>query len=61
LIESKVLKQKLLQINDISVTVAVLLVEGTSVPGVNHRPADHRQTLSQNVVSSTPGYKLESN
>lgn len=65
LIESKVLKQKLLQINatfnDISVTVAVLLVEGTSVPGVNHRPADHRQTLSQNAVSSTPGYELESN
>jgi hypothetical protein len=30
-------------------------VEETRVPGENHRPASsHSQTLSQNVVSSTP-------
>jgi hypothetical protein len=34
---------------------SVLLVEETGVPGENHRPvASHRQTLSHNVVSSTP-------
>jgi len=34
---------------------SVLLVEETGVPGENHRPAAcHRQTLSHNVVSSTP-------
>ena len=34
---------------------SVLLVEETRVPGENHRPASsHSQTLSQNVVSSTP-------
>jgi len=33
----------------------VLLVEETRVPGENHRPAaSHWQTLSHNVVSSTP-------
>ena len=34
---------------------SVLLVEETGGPGENHRPvASHRQTLSHNVVSSTP-------
>jgi hypothetical protein len=34
---------------------SVLLVEEIRVPGENHRPvACHRQTLSLNVVSSTP-------
>jgi hypothetical protein len=34
---------------------SVLLVEETIVPGENHRPVvSHRQTLSHNVVSSTP-------
>ena len=34
---------------------SVLLVEETVVPGENHRPvASHSQTLSHNVVSSTP-------
>jgi len=33
----------------------VLLVQETGVQGENHRPAvRHRQTLSHNVVSSTP-------
>jgi len=33
---------------------SILLVEETGVPGENHRHApSHRQTLSQNVVSST--------
>jgi hypothetical protein len=33
----------------------VLLVEETGVPGENHRPVvSHLQTLSHNVVSSTP-------
>jgi len=43
--------------NNISVILwqSVLLVEETRVPGENHRPtASHCQTLSQNVVSSTP-------
>ena len=43
--------------NNISVISwrSVLLVEETEVPGENHRPvACHGQTLSQNVVSSTP-------
>jgi hypothetical protein len=35
--------------------MSVLLVEETEVPGENHRPvAGHWQTLSHNVVSSTP-------
>jgi hypothetical protein len=34
---------------------SVLLVDETGVPGENHRPvASHWQTLSHNVVSSTP-------
>jgi hypothetical protein len=34
---------------------SVLLVGKTGVPGENHRPiASHWQTLSHNVVSSTP-------
>jgi hypothetical protein len=33
----------------------VLLVEETGVPGENYRPSSsHGQTLSQNIVSSTP-------
>jgi hypothetical protein len=43
--------------NDISIISwrSVLLVEKTGVPGENHRPvASHWQTLSHNVVSSTP-------
>ncbi len=34
---------------------SVLLVEETGLPGESHRPpANHRQTVSHNVVSSTP-------
>ena len=43
--------------NNISVILwrSVLLVEETGIPGENHRPAaSHWQTLSHNVVSSTP-------
>ena len=43
--------------NNISVILclSLLLVEETGVPGENHRPvASHWQTLSHNVVSSTP-------
>ena len=43
--------------NNISVIwwQSVLLVEETEVPGENYMPAtSHRQTLSHNVVSSTP-------
>jgi hypothetical protein len=43
--------------NNISVVSwrSVLLVDETRVPGENHRPAaSHWQTLSRNVVSSTP-------
>ena len=43
--------------NNISVISwrSVLLVEETGVPGKKHRPAaSHWQTLSHNVVSSTP-------
>jgi hypothetical protein len=43
--------------NNISVISwrSVLLVEETGVPGENHQPvACHWQTLSQNVISSTP-------
>jgi len=37
---------------------SVLLVEKTGVPGENHRPAaSHGQTLSHNVVSSTPRHE----
>jgi hypothetical protein len=44
-------------LNNISVKLwqSVLLVEETGVPRENHRPvASHWQTLSYNVVSSTP-------
>jgi hypothetical protein len=35
--------------------LSVLLVEETGVPRENHRPvASHWQTLSHNVISSTP-------
>ena len=44
--------------NNISVEYqwrSVLLVEETGVPGEKHQPAaSHWQTLSHNVVSSTP-------
>ena len=41
---------------------AVFLVEETRVSVVNHRPsANHCQTLSHNVVSSTPRHKRGSN
>ena len=49
--------------NNISVIswLSVLLVEETGVPGENHRPvAGHRQTLSHNVVSSTPRHEWDS-
>jgi hypothetical protein len=40
----------------------VLLVEETGVPGKSHRPvASRRQTLSHNVVSSTPCHEQDSN
>ena len=44
---------------------SILLMEETVVPGENHRPVtSHWQTLSHNVVSSTPrherGFKLTS-
>ena len=41
---------------------SVLWVEETVVPGENHWPAaSHWQTLSHNVVSSTPRYERASN
>jgi len=46
--------------NNISVISwrSVLLVGETGVPGENHRPAaSHCQTLSHNVVSSTPRHE----
>ena len=49
--------------NNISVMSwpSVLLVEETRVPGDNHWPvASHWQTLSHNVVMSTPWARLES-
>ena len=40
----------------------VLVVEEAGVPGENHRPAaSYRQTLSYNVVSSTPRHERNSN
>ena len=40
---------------------AVLLVEETGVPRENQRPvASHLQTLSHNVVSSTPRHEQDS-
>ena len=50
--------------NNISVILwqSVLLVEETGVPGENHRPTvSHWQTLSHNVVSSTPHHERGSN
>jgi hypothetical protein len=50
--------------NNISVIswLSVLLVEETGVPWEDHRPAaSHWQTLSHNVVSSTPHYEWGSN
>jgi len=46
--------------NNISVISwrSVLLVEETGVPGENHSPvASHCQTLSHNVLSSTPRHE----
>jgi hypothetical protein len=41
---------------------SVLFVEEIGVPGENHRPAaSHRQSLSHNVVSSTPRHERNSN
>ena len=41
---------------------SVLLVEETGIPGENYRPvASHQQTLSHNVVSSTPCHEWGSN
>jgi len=41
---------------------SVLLVEETAVPEENHQPvASHWQTLSHNVISSTPRHKRDSN
>jgi hypothetical protein len=50
--------------NNISVISwwSVLLVEGTGLPGENHRPvASHRQTLSHNIISSTPRHERGTN
>ena len=50
--------------NNISVISwrSVLLVEETGVPSKNHLPvASHWQTLSHNVVSSTPRHERSSN
>jgi hypothetical protein len=50
--------------NNISVISwqSVLLVQETRVPGENHRPvACHWQTLSHNVVLSTPCHRRNSN
>jgi len=50
--------------NNISVISwwSVLLVEETGIHGENHRPVtSHWQTLSHNVVSSTPRYEWVSN
>jgi hypothetical protein len=41
---------------------SVLLVEVTRISEENHQPAiSHRQTLSYNVVSSTPLHEKDSN
>ena len=50
--------------NNISVISlkSVLLVEETGVPRENNWPAaSHRQTISHNVVSSTPHHERDSN
>jgi len=42
--------------------VVSFIDEETGVPGENHRPvASHWQTLSHNVVSSTPSHERGSN
>jgi hypothetical protein len=42
--------------------ISVLLMEETGVPRENHRPAgSHWQTLSHNVVLSTPRHQQDSN
>ena len=49
--------------NNISVISwqSVLLVEETGVHGENHRPvSNHSQSLSHNVVSSTPRHERDS-
>jgi hypothetical protein len=41
---------------------SILLMDETGVPGENHRPvASHLQTLTHNVVSSTPRHERGSN
>ena len=50
--------------NNISViswlSAAVLLVEETGIPGENYRPVtSHCQTLSHNIVSSTPRHEWD--
>ena len=49
--------------NNISVISwgSVLLVEESGVPGINRPAANHWQTLSHNVVSSTPRQEQGSN
>jgi hypothetical protein len=50
--------------NNISVILrrSILLVKETGVPGENHRPAaSHWQTLSYDVVSSTPCHEQDLN
>ena len=48
--------------NNISVISAGLLMEETGVSVENHRPATSNwQTLSHNVVSSTPHYEQDLN
>ena len=48
--------------NNISVILwrsILLVVEETEVPGENHQPVvSHQQTLSYNVISSTPRHHL---
>jgi len=51
-------------LNNISIISwrSVLLVEETGVPWENHRPVtSHWQTLSHNIVSSTPRHERGSN
>ena len=49
-------------LSTISQRRSVLLVEEIRLPGYDHQPvASHSQTLSHNVVSSTPGHERGSN
>jgi len=42
--------------------ISVILVKETGVPEETHRPAaSHWQTLSHNVISSTPHHEQDSN